>query len=214
MIRLRTYLFWALAAQAVPELMAQNPAQQYAAELKKLTESYLKQLSAKASAEEKAYAEAAALYAKAAEDTAYLGLTAERLGLAMSRAADLTDGSLSVNHLIHQEIPAYAVRDFSRTKDLFASGLTAEAAYLENLETLDVEKKKTKALAEVLESLARKGSVIGFLKEALAFREAVGKQLPYTNCALLLSRKNPDQVQLTATGVYDADSKTCKVPTP
>ena len=212
MIRLVTYLFCALTGQAA--LMAQNPAQQYAAELKKLTESYLKQLAAKAGAEEKAYADAAALYAKAAEDTAYLGLTAERLGLAISRAADLTDGSLSVNHLIHQEIPAYAVRDFTRTKDLFESGTTAVAAYLENLETLEVEKKKTKALAEVLESLARKGSVIGFLKEAFAFRQAVGKQLPYTNCALLISRKNPDQAQLTATGVYDADSKTCKAPTP
>ncbi len=212
MIRLRTYLFLALAAQAA--LMAQNPAQKYAAELKKLTESYLKQLAAKTGAEQNAYAEAAALYAKAAEGTAYKGLAAERLGLAMSRVGDLTDGSLSVNHLIHQEIPSYAVRDFSRTRDLFASGLTAEAAYLENLESLDVEKKKTKALAEVLESLARKGSVTGFLKEVFAFRKAEEKQLPFTTCALLLSRKNPDQAQLTATGVYDAAAKTCKAPTP
>jgi hypothetical protein len=177
-----------LALALATQSRAENTAQKYAAELKKLTDEYLKQVSRKSQAEQTAYEEAAKLYARSAEERGFLSLTTDRLSLAMSRSVALIHGEIGVTQLLFDDMPAYAARDFTTTKEIFGADMNTQEAYLANLESLAVEKTKAQALSTALESLSKKGNVLDFLKDMQAFGAATITQLKYSNCSLTLVR--------------------------
>lgn len=170
--------------------MAENKAKAYAAELKKLTDEYIKQVAKKSKAEQDAYDQAARLYARSAEQRSYFALTEDRLGLAMRQTEFLVDGSLTVNQLLFNELPGYAAHDFSVTKATFGSAMDTHLAYLANLESLDVDKKKAQALSAALDAMSKKGSLLDFVNDMQSYYTATQTQMKFSDCSLTLARSS------------------------
>jgi hypothetical protein len=123
-------------------LRADDTARQLASSLKGILDDYQKQVDKKIRAEQDAYEQAARLYASSQDERAFQSLTVDRLALAMSTTAALIDGRTSVSELLFDQVPDYARQDFERTKVIFAEQAEIYRAFLVNLESLSLEKKK------------------------------------------------------------------------
>jgi hypothetical protein len=185
---MRRILLTILLLTGSAALRAENTARQLASSLKGILADYQKQVDKKISAEQDAYEQAARLYASSQDERAFQSLTVDRLALAMSTAAELIDGRITVNELLFDQVPAYARQDFDRTKVVFAEQAESYRAFLVNLESLSVEKKKAQALSAVLDEMSRKTKLVDQLKSVEAFRQATATQMKFSDCALSVSR--------------------------
>lgn len=193
---------------------ADDNARKLAAALKGVLDDYQVQVNKKIKAEQEAYEQAARLYASAQDETAFQSLIVDRLSLSMSSTAWLLDGTMTVNELLFEHVPAYARQDFDRTKSVFAEQTESYRAFLSNLQSLTAEKKKAAALSAALEEMNKKSGLAEWLSNLQTSGEAMAKQLKYSDCALTVSRllvyaaqKDRLEERLKAAGL-GADEKT------
>lgn len=108
--------------------------------------------------------------------------------MSMSTTEALIDGRTTVNELLFDQVPDYARRDFERTKIIFTEQTESYRAFLVNLESLSLEKKKAQMLSAALEEMGKKSKLADWLKGLDEFQEATAKQMKFSDCALSVSR--------------------------
>jgi hypothetical protein len=208
MRRPRTLL--ALLLLARPAICAESDAQKMAEVLTSILKDYCAQVDKKIAAEKEAYEAAAKLYASAEDQRVFLGLTTDRLFNAKSRAAWLADGTLSINKLLFDELPAYSKRDFDNTRQVFDNRFDSYKTYLANLQDLTIERTKADALLKALKDLSTKTSLSDLIANLKNYGDTTSKQLQYSDCALSVARFSVYQGQqkrlqdsLNAAGLSD-----------
>ena len=160
-----------------------SDAQKYAGELSKLLVEYQTQLAKKITAEEQAYRTAAKLYDDAFRENVFASLSLDRTADALHAERALRSHALSPDGLI-DDVAAYAERDFSATRSLYAMGIDSYKSYLANLNALEIDSNKVTNLISLLNDLATPTNLRTRLTEVTAYQESFNQQLHFSDCSM------------------------------
>src|SRR3977135_2273782 len=130
-------------------------AREYAAKMIPVLDSYQEQLSQKIKAEHDPYQELADTYDQARKADITIHLAGER----ESRSEELGETIANSNKPSFLQITAplqeYATLDFETTKSLLQEELDARSKYLSDLESIEIDLQKVKALKNALQEMAK-----------------------------------------------------------
>lgn len=157
-------------------------AREYAAKLIPVLDSYQEQLSQKIKAEQDSYEELAQTYEEARKADVTIRLNAERTRRSEEIGERISNASQPPTlSQILAPLQDYAKLDFETTQTLLQEGLETRSKYLADLESLEIELQKIKALKAALQELAKSKSDFKKFKEASDFllksNEGVNKLL-------------------------------------
>jgi outer membrane murein-binding lipoprotein Lpp len=131
-------------------------AREYASKLVPVLDSYQEQLSSKIKAERESYGELADSYEEARQEDISLRLSMERRNRSEALAEELITSSNAPRLAnIIGPLKEYAKLDFDTTRTLLDEQMDSRSKYLADLESLEIEAQKIKALKESLEDLAK-----------------------------------------------------------
>ena len=144
-------------------------AREYAAKMIPVLDSYQEQLSQKIKAEQDSYQELADTYDQARKADITIHLAGER----ESRSEELGETIANSNKPSFLQITAplqeYATLDFETTKSLLQEELDARSKYLSDLESIEIDLQKVKALKNALQEMAKSKGGFKSFKEAANF---------------------------------------------
>jgi hypothetical protein len=134
-------------------------AREYATKLIPVLDSYQEQLSQKIKAEKAFYEQLGKTYENARKADIRIRLDTERLRRSESLGEETARAKEppSLSQII-DSLQEYATSDFDTTKSLLEEQLNSRSEYLADLEGLEIELKKIKALKEALQELAKNKS--------------------------------------------------------
>jgi hypothetical protein len=176
-----------LASLAVLSGCNDEDARLYAQKLKQVLTAYQVQLNDKIAAEKRAYRQLAAISARVGEEDIIETLHIER----EERARRIAEGLLKdpgplMRSEIHAKLQDYAALDFNQTRDLLERESAAVSQYLQDLESLEVDTKKVKALGESLDDLGKEKGRLRRLKQLADFVEKVDVEYDKLVCVDLV----------------------------
>jgi hypothetical protein len=156
----------------------------YAQKLKQVLGSYQEQVNNKLVAEKRAYRQLAAISARVREEDIIETLYIERNERSRKIAEGLLKDStfLSVSQ-IRGLLQSYAAIDFEQTRSLLEQESAAISQYLQDLESLEVDAKKIKALGILLDDLGEGKSKLRHLKQLADFVEKADVENDKLVCA-------------------------------
>jgi hypothetical protein len=164
-------------------------AQEYAAKLIPVLDSYQEQLSQKIKVEQDSYEDLAQTYEEARTADIDIRLRNERkrrsvdIGERFSNAKDAPTLSQ-----IFTSLQEYAKLDFETTQAVLQEGLNARSQYLINLEGVEIELQKIKTFKEALKELAKPKSDFKKFKSATDFLIKTDDGISKLLCADLKKR--------------------------
>jgi len=185
---MRTFTLWILLA-GLPLLAGcrgeDKSAQDYAKKLSVVLASYQDQVNQKIKAEQDAYKQLAATYARARDQDAVETLYLERSERSRKIADQLVQRGpnepVTLSE-IREMLRDYGNQDFELTRPMLEQEAAARAQYLANLEDLQLEAGKIQALTEALNELAKPKSRAQQFKDLTKFAETVNSEFNRRVC--------------------------------
>jgi outer membrane murein-binding lipoprotein Lpp len=181
-------------------------AQEYAAKLIPVLNSYQEQLNAKIEAEQASYDELADTFDQARKDDINLRLKNERKRRSEALGERIANAKEAPTLLqIFASLQEYAKVDFETTQVLLQEEMDARGQFLIDLESLKIEAQKIKALREALGELAKSKSDFKKFKVAADTLLKTDEGINGMLCTDL--KKQLDQLKADQTTAADAEKK-------
>lgn len=176
-------------------------ARQYAEKMIPVLDSYQEQLSQKIKVEKESYNELADTYDEARKADIILRLTNERRRRAEIAGEKIVNSKDNITLTqILDSLQDYAKSDFETTQALLQEELDTRSQYLTNLESLEIELQKIKAVKEALQELAKGKSDFKQFKQSADFVLKTDEEINKLLCADLSK-----QLEQLNTDLEDAD---------
>jgi len=169
-------------------------AREYAAKLIPLLDSYQEQLSLKIKVEQDSYSELADIYEEARRSDIVDQLEIERNRRAEESGEKIANAKDAPSLLqILAPLQEYGKLDFESTQALLQEELDARGKYLTDLESIEIELQKVKALKEALQEMAKSKGDLKKLQEAASFLTKTDEEINKLLCVDL--RKQKEQLE-------------------
>lgn len=158
-------------------------AQQYAAQLIAVLDSYQEQVDTKVTAEKDSYKELAAVYERAREQNIQATLEDERIERSRKLASEMAAADhLPRNTEILGSLHDYAAYDFGSTKDFLQIEADAQAQFLGDIEALEFESETIDDLRASLKQLAKPKGRLKRLSDAATFAQNTKEEFDKLIC--------------------------------
>lgn len=206
-------ILWSLVIVAAAGLSGcgDDEAREYAAKMIPVLDSYQEQLSQKIKAEQDSYDELAEAFEEAREADIRIRLAAERVRRSEDSAEEFTSAKEPPTlSQILASVQKYAKTDFEATQGILQEGLDARSQYLNDLEGLEVELQKVKALKEALKELSKDKSDFKKFKGATEFLLKTDEGINKLLCADLKKQLGQLEADLADAGADSDEGKKLK----
>jgi len=144
-------------------------AREYAAKMIPVLDSYQEQLSQKIKAEQDSYEELADTYDQARKADITIHLAGERENRSEELGETIANSTKPSFLQITAPLQEYATLDFETTKSVLQEELDARSKYLSDLESIEIDLQKVKALKNALQEMAKSKGDFKSFKEAADF---------------------------------------------